>query len=128
MKRKIFINFFLLATIGFFIYLIVLFAQNTESNYVIYHNYLAENDQYYADIYLYLLRVSIVNLCISCVLCLFHCFFIFYINKKGLSEIMKTTKERNNETAIIRQQKAEEKKQQQIRELEEKLEQLKKGE
>ena len=51
----------------------------------------------------------------------FSIFMLVYINKNDISELAKSTK-------TFRQQKAEEKKQQQIRELEEKLDKMKKGE
>ena len=51
----------------------------------------------------------------------FSIFMLVYINKNDVSELAKSTK-------AFRQQKAEEKKQQQIRELEEKLDKMKKGE
>lgn len=121
MKRKILFNVALIIGIIFYIYLIVIFSKNINSA-ISGLLYMKENyDEFNSTPYVRTILQSSFILFFCILLFFFNFYFLVYINKNDITELAKSTKE-------IRLQKSEEKKQQQIKELEEKLKQLKKDE
>ena len=134
MYKKFFLNIILVLIFVLCVMLFIVFlTPNFVRSWILYYQttlqqYNAETNEQVLELlsvtlnkYSLLVGFGITSIVFFGLVGVFSIFMLVYINKNDVSELAKSTK-------AFRQQKAEEKKQQQIRELEEKLEQLKKGE
>lgn len=124
MKKKILFNIAFLFSIIFIIFLIInhsILLSDSIQNYNYTKSVISQGFEVEHLLITYrneIVKQSIILFFIL-VLCMFNLFMLIYINKNDITTISQSFSE-------SRQKKAEEKKQQQIQELEEKLDQLKK--
>lgn len=134
MYKKFFLNIILVLIFVLCVMLFIVFlTPNFVRSWILYYQttlqqYNAETNEQVLDLlsvtlnkYSLLVGFGITSIVFFGLVGVFSIFMLVYINKNDVSELAKSTK-------AFRQQKAEEKKQQQIRELEEKLDKMKKGE
>ena len=134
MYKKFFLNIILVLIFVLCVMLFIVFlTPNFVRSWILYYQttlqqYNAETNEQVLELlsvtlnkYSLLVGFGITSIVFFGLVGVFSIFMLVYINKNDVSELAKSTK-------AFRQQKAEEKKQQQIRELEEKLDKLKKGE
>lgn len=134
MYKKFFLNIILVLIFVLCVMLFIVFlTPNFVRSWILYYQttlqqYNAETNEQVLELlsvtlnkYSLLVGFGITSIVFFGLVGVFSIFMLVYINKNDVSELAKSTK-------AFRQQKAEEKKQQQIRELEEKLDKMKKGE
>ena len=134
MYKKFFLNIILVLIFVLCVMLFIVFlTPNFVRSWILYYQttlqqYNAETNEQVLDLlsvtlnkYSLLVGFGITSIVFFGLVGVFSIFMLVYVNKNDVSELAKSTK-------AFRQQKAEEKKQQQIRELEEKLDKMKKGE